>query len=1514
MRSILTSDEDLIRRLPLPLAQLYRRAHNAKTALERHLAAFYLWEAWLKLLATVAVVEYAERDRHDPALAERLQNLARPSLGHWWDFARGLVPALADAGAGGFAAVREVVLGRARADLPRAVQLDAALAQTLDGKGGARATVRPADLFDRLVRYRNRELGHGASGQRSGDFYEQMGWALLAGVAEVVGRADALAGRQLLYVAEVRGLASGGWLVERYDLTGETARRAEPLELAPADAALLPRARSLSLAADGVPQRLLAPLLVYEEDTQEVFFLNSRRGRRRAEYLCYTSGRVLDRDDLGPERRALLARVLGMPVGEETSETWAARGQAEEAPEAAAPAAGRRSVGEFELLGKLGQGGMGVVYRAWQPSLGRQVALKCLLSTGDPKAEARFAREIRALGKVEHPHLVKVFTSGADGDQWFYAMELLEGADLGRVCEHLAGRDTATVGAAGWQQAVTTACTAARDAEESLDGSALPRPPAPAPPPAPPGRDHVRQVVELVRQVASAAHALHEAGVVHRDIKPGNILVGPDGRHAALTDLGLAQLADEGDARLTRTRQFVGTLRYASPEQVLAGDRLDRRSDVYSLGATLWELLTLRPMYGADDRMAPFEVEKRITLGEPESARKFNRRVPADLDAVVLKCLEKDPARRYQTAGELADDLGRFLAGEPVRARPIGVLRRGARWVRRRPLRTLGAVTLLLGLLLGGWGLWFWDAHYRVKAEYYANYVKRRGAPEGLGRLSEEETHHRIASYRLSRRGGRAERLEVVNSRGQLTAVHSLAALLEGKSDPTVFKRDCRYEFAWDAQGRLAEEVACDRAGAALWRLQYTTPETAHYTDRAGFVQPRAQSGAAYVGLTWSPEGFLQQVRYFDHAGKPQPNGEGSFGEHYDLDGRGLAVRVTNLGADGKPAAHPDGYVSIRKTYDDAGNVTETAYLGPDDRPALHRNGYHRIVRRYDDHGNETESAYYGLDGKPALHRSGYHKDTTAYDESAGVISTAYLGVDGAPVTGRLGFARITAKWDAAGNLGETAVFGPDGKPCLMTEGYHRITMEWDEHGNCTAGTAFGVDGQPARHKDGYHRVTRQFDEHGNRHGEQLWGPDGRPAWHRNGFTRLETSYDDRDHPVEQSFYDDQGRLTRNRAGYARWTGDYDERGNLQAEHPFDEQGRPVRLADGAAGYRMAYDGRGYLREQVTCDEKGDPTPNAEGYAKRVMDYDARGNCTETAYFGPGGEPATNRNGVARRTAAYDACGNQTRETSFGPDGKPVRQRDGYAEWRAEYDERGNCRKKTYHDEKGNLTPHRDGNAGWTARHDDRGNEVERTYLGRDGKPLVLPGEGYARQATDYDARGLATRVTFFDADGRPVRATRWGAAGWSDQYEAHGNLSERVYLGPDGKPCRGADGYVRTTKQYDDSGNPVDSAYFDADGNELRTEVVVDRVDPGGQGERLGLRAGDVLASYDGQALANGVRWSRVRRAEHGGDPPKELRVRRGDQVLTFAVAPGLLGIRTRERALNPRTPAATPSGPPPG
>ena len=699
------ADEDLLLRLPLPLAQLYRRTLNAKTIRARHLVAYHLWDAGIRLLGAVAVGVYAERGlAPDAQLAEYLTNLARPISRHWWEFLVRLAPLLAGAGETGFRAVHDLLSVPAHNDFPRAAALDAALRETLGEPGNFRDSVCLTELIGRLIRYGEEVIGGTSAKHQSASFDESMGKALLEGFREVLSRLDVLAGHRLLYLADIRPQPTGDWLVERAELMGEVVRRIESLAVSDAEYGRLPKPKSLYLAAAGplTTPRILQPLVWHDANEGGVMFLNSPRGKLPTDYLDYASGRTVIRPDLEAAKRDLPGKILGRIVGEEQASEWAARSMAGEPQGEPFGDETLRSLGEFKLLSELGRGGMGVVYRAWQPSLGRQVALKKLQKTGDTKVESRFAREICALGRVEHPHLVKIFTSGSEGDQWYYAMELLEGTPLSTVCEELR-TSVASVTALDlptWQWKVSQVCEAGVRAEKPLSEqgsfedsapagvekspnavSALAKPfhspsyravSSPQAPDRLPGsRNYVQQIAELVRQTADAAHALHEAGILHRDIKPGNIMVSTGRRGATLIDPGLAKLADEVEGRLTRTRQFVGTLRYASPEQVLAVGSLDRRSDIYSLGRSLWELLTLQPLYGAGEQMPTPELMRRIQYQEPERVRKYHTGVPKDLDAIVLKCLEKDVNGRYATAKELADDLRRFPVG-PAGSGPAG--------------------------------------------------------------------------------------------------------------------------------------------------------------------------------------------------------------------------------------------------------------------------------------------------------------------------------------------------------------------------------------------------------------------------------------------------------------------------------------------------------------------------------------------------------------------------------------------------------------------------------------------------------------------------------------------------------------------------------------------------------------------------------------------------------------------------------------------------------------------------
>jgi tRNA A-37 threonylcarbamoyl transferase component Bud32 len=358
---------------------------------------------------------------------------------------------------------------------------------------------------------------------------------------------------------------------------------------------------------------------------------------------------LLDRHpDLAAELAAFLAdhdklRQLA-PPGVNEAETMAP----DPAPPAA-PALGTvRYFGDYELLEKVAEGGMGVIFKARQRSLNRLVALKMIRAGQLASAEdvQRFRREAEAAANLDHPNIVPIHEVGEHDGQHYFSMKLVEGGSLAQHLPRL-GQD----------------------------------PPAAA---------------RLVATVARAVHHAHQRGLLHRDLKPANVLLDARGE-PHVTDFGLARRI-ETDSRLTQSGAVVGTPSYMAPEQAAGKKGLSTAADVYSLGAILYELLTGRPPFQAATSL---DTLLQVLEQEPEPPRKLNPRIDRDLETICLKCLVKEPNQRYASALALAEDLERYLENDPVRARPLGEWESARRWVKKHPI-----TAILTGLALAGMLLW----------------------------------------------------------------------------------------------------------------------------------------------------------------------------------------------------------------------------------------------------------------------------------------------------------------------------------------------------------------------------------------------------------------------------------------------------------------------------------------------------------------------------------------------------------------------------------------------------------------------------------------------------------------------------------------------------------------------------------------------------------------------------------------------------------------------------------------
>jgi tetratricopeptide (TPR) repeat protein/tRNA A-37 threonylcarbamoyl transferase component Bud32 len=410
----------------------------------------------------------------------------------------------------------------------------------------------------------------------------------------------------------------------------------------------------------------------------------------------------------------------------------------------------------YEVLGELGRGGMGVVYKARQTALKRYVALKVLTAGSHAGAQqrVRFRQEAEAVARLQHPHIVQIFEVGEKDGQPYFAMEYVPGCTL----------------------------------SQKLSGTPV----------------AARQAAELVATLAQAMEYAHRRGIVHRDLKPANVLLTPEGQ-PKVTDFGLAKQLDDEQGQ-TQSGAVMGTPSYMAPEQAAGKSKdIGPAADVYALGAILYEMLTGRPPFKAE---TPLETMRQAVTEEPVAPSRLQSKVPRDLETICLKCLHKEPARRYASALDLAEDLRRFRAGEPIQARPVGRLEKALKWAKRRPaVAALWAGGLLALLLTGAGWVWVEQQSAAQRAE-----AARRAAEKQAEAARRDSTLRQWMETAL----GRAADLEKQQRFLEALAVLEQVTLEVKKAIALDPKLAMALGVALYTKGRMDEAITCFRKATDL--------------------------------------------------------------------------------------------------------------------------------------------------------------------------------------------------------------------------------------------------------------------------------------------------------------------------------------------------------------------------------------------------------------------------------------------------------------------------------------------------------------------------------------------------------------------------------------------------------------------------------------------------------------------------------------------------------------------------
>lgn len=794
----------------------------------------------------------------------------------------------------------------------------------------------------------------------------------------------------------------------------------------------------------------------------------------------------------------------------------------------------RRAFAGYEIEGELGRGGMGVVYLARQTKLNRRVALKMLTGYYGRDELTRFLAEAETAAGLHHTNIAHIYEVGEHEGAPFYSLEYVEGGSLG----------------------------------DRLRSGTMP----------------LRQAVQLLMDVARALHFAHQNGVVHRDMKPANVLLDQDGV-PKVADFGIAKRLKE-DTKLTLSGAIIGTPTYMAPEQAKGTSRhVGPAADVYALGAILYEMLAGRPPFLPEESETALTV--RVLTEDPVSPAWHHPGIPRDLETVCLKCLEKEPRDRYASAAAFAEDLRRWLDDEPILAKPPTAAVRTLKWVRRNPWKFVSAATLLLLSVAGVARLFQWEFYQRAQREFAVGMEYRAGGPEAIGEIPAAIARKRQVSLRFTRRGrwGPIVRVEAINSRdhpsneAQFFGNDPLPNWIEGplgaSGEPKKTRAATSIDFFWE-QGAVTEAVARDCNGMQTWRLVYERPSAteprrihARFVTAGGF-DFASHGGASVIQFERDSAGRDVKAGFFNGSGQAAANGEGVYGYAFERDPSGRLVRAVNLGRDGKPAENKAGQITLAFRYEPHGLISEVKFYDAENKPVTYQNVSH-LQASYDVAGNQVRLAAFDANGRPVNHgKGGWATQEMDRNEHGELTEQRFLAVD---TTGQI--KPVSRK-----NL----AYNENGYPIdirFTSASSWRTAVAFDERGNVTEERILDPNGKPIPGPEGWaiHRHAWQFSADGSREEEAWFDPEGKPTYTAGGEQRRISEFDaagnirryitEQHDPARYSYqryvcepeYDAQGRNRHNTIRYQDANGQPAKNAGLgftEREITFDEDEREI--------------------------------------------------------------------------------------------------------------------------------------------------------------------------------------------------------------------------------------------------------------------------------------------------------------------------------------------------------------------